>query len=296
MKIQTSWITVVLVWLLASLAAAGPYPPAAGTDGSTAIGLNDPNISGWATGYFNYFPGPECDIEWQTPEKATGPAQGIVQGNHDIVSLGRGGTITMVFDGGIGDGDGFDFAVFENGVNDYFLELGFVRVSSDGENFYGFYCDSLTAGAVGAYGIVYPTDVNGLGGKYRHGYGTPFDLAELRGVSPYLDVDNVRYVQIVDIVGDGGDLDTSGKPIYDPYPTIGSAGFDLDAIGVINLRTADINRSATVDAADVMLFARAWLAVAGGENWNGRCDLAHPKNGVVDIRDFAVLAAQWAAD
>ena len=293
MIIRTGWITAVLVWLLASLAAAGPYPPAAGTVGSTAIGLDDPNFAGWATGFVNYFPGPECDIEWQTPENALGPAQGINQGNHHIVSLGRGGTITMVFDGGIGDGDGFDFAVFENGVNDSFLELGFVRVSSDGEHFYGFYCDSLTAGAVGGYGIIDPTDVNGLAGKYRHSYGTPFDLAELRGVSPYLDVDNVRYVQIVDIVGDGGDLDSSGKPIYDPYPTIGSAGFDLDAIGVINFRTADINRSATVDAVDVMIFARAWQVAAESEDWDGRCDLAYPKDGVVDIRDFAVLASQW---
>lgn len=34
--------------------------------------------------------------------------------------------------------------------------------------------------------------------------------------------------------GDGTYFDTSGDVIYDPYPTPGSAGFDLDAAGVIN--------------------------------------------------------------
>ena len=57
MKIQTGWITAVLVWLLASLAAAGPYSPAPGFPGdtdSTAVyytdipASSDPNS--WATG------------------------------------------------------------------------------------------------------------------------------------------------------------------------------------------------------------------------------------------------------
>jgi len=35
-------------------------------------------------------------------------------------------------------------------------------------------------------------------------------------------------------VGDGSNLDSLGEVIYDPYPTSGSAGFDLDAVGVSN--------------------------------------------------------------
>ncbi|MGD9504757.1 MAG: PEP-CTERM sorting domain-containing protein, partial [Syntrophobacteraceae bacterium] len=135
---------------------------------------------------------------------------------------------------GIGDGDGWDFAVFENSFNDTFLELAYVEVSSDGVNFFRFSNDSLTASAVGAFGAVDPTNIDGLAGKYKQGYGTPFDLAELAGVSDLLDIYNIYYVRIVDIIGDGTYLDSSGDPIYDPYNTVGSGGFDLDAIGVIH--------------------------------------------------------------
>ena len=41
-------------------------------------------------------------------------------------------------------------------------------------------------------------------------------------------------VRLVDIVGDGTYQDSSGDVIYDPFPTAESAGFDLDAIGVIH--------------------------------------------------------------
>ena len=47
---------------------------------------------------------------------------------------------------------------------------------------------------------------------------------------------DVRWVRLVDIVGDGSCTDSFGRVIYDPYPTEGSAGFDLDAVGVINYR------------------------------------------------------------
>ena len=55
---------------------------------------------------------------------------------------------------------------------------------------------------VGGYGTPEPTDITGLAGKYCQGYGNYFDPV--------------------------------GDVIYDPYPTSGCAGFELDAVGVIN--------------------------------------------------------------
>ena len=67
------------------------------------------------------------------------------------------------------------------------------------------------------------------------GKGTLFDLDELKTIDDDdLDIDAITHVKITDIIGDGSVLDTMGNKIYDPYPTTGSAGFDLDAIGVIN--------------------------------------------------------------
>ncbi|MBW1799511.1 MAG: PEP-CTERM sorting domain-containing protein [Deltaproteobacteria bacterium] len=211
-------------------ALAGPYAPAAGQPGSKAILMDDYGFVGWASGWEDYIVGSEVDSGWQTPEKALGKAVGD---SYDVVALGRGGQITMTFNKPIMNGDGYDFAVFENAISDTFLELAYVEVSSDGTHFFRFDNDSRTTAPVATFGTLDPTDVTGYGGKYRQGYGTPFDLADL-AFDPLLDVMDVGWVRIVDILGDGTYTDTTGDVIYDPYPTIGSAGFDLDAVGVIN--------------------------------------------------------------
>ncbi len=222
-------LTVILV--VSSFALAGPYAPKAGQPGSTAIHMDDADFVAWATGYTNLTYGSNVDDTWKTPGKALGKAVGT---SFDIVCLGRGGQITMTFDKAITNGADWDFAVFENGFSDTFLELACVEVSSDGVNFFRFDNDSLTSGSVAGFGNIDPTDITGLASKYKQAYGTPFDLEELKDASDLLDVGNVTHVRIVDIIGDGTCLDTSGDVIYDPYPTSGSAGFDLDAVGVIN--------------------------------------------------------------
>ena len=65
-----------------------------------------------------------------------------------------------------------------------------------------------------------------------------FDLADLEGKPEVedgsVDLEAITHVKIVDVIGDGTQFDSIGDPIYDPYPTTGSAGFDLDAVAVIN--------------------------------------------------------------
>lgn len=221
----TIFCAVVLPATFFSLsAAAGPYRPAAGEAGSWAIHMDDPAFVAWATGWEEYNPGEHVDAAFQTPERAVGKASGT---SYDIVSLGRGGKITMTFDPPIQNGVGWDFAIFENSFSDTFLELAYVEVSSNGVDFIPFDSDSLTPSPVAGFGAVDPSNVDGLAGKYKQGYGTPFDLEDVG-------LNSATYVRIIDVVGDGTCLDTSGHVIYDPYPTIGSAGFDLDAIGVSN--------------------------------------------------------------
>ncbi len=219
------------LFLLPTLALAGPYPGAAGTAASDAIPKADPRILAWAAGHSEIVYGTDVDATWRTPAKATGPAVGD---SFDIVSLGNGGRITMYFPHPVSDGSGPDFAVFENGISHTFLELAFVEVSSDGVNFHRFPNDSLTASAVGAFGSVDPTNLSGLAGKYIQGFGTPFDLAAVPD-SPTLDKQRVVFIRLIDIIGNGQTKDSGGDPIYDPTPTIGSGGFDLDAIAVLHL-------------------------------------------------------------
>jgi hypothetical protein len=242
-------VTCLVTLLTCRAALAGPYAPAAGQPGTTAIAKNDPAIVGWATAYENYSFGPNVDLTWRTPNKALGQAVGD---SFDIVCLGDGGQITLTFAKPIFDGPGNDFAVFENGFSDTFLELAYVEVSSNGADYFRFANDSLTAGPVGGFGSVDTTNLSGLAGKYRQGFGTPFDLSELANVSPLFDPNHVGFVRIRDVVGDGTYTDTSGSVIYDLYPTTGSGGFDLDAVAVLH---------AVPEPATIALFAAATIGL-----------------------------------
>ncbi len=225
---------LALAALVITAAQAGPFAPAAGQPGSTAVSSNDASITAWATGYSAYQVGANVDTTWQTPGLALGSATGDSFG---IVGLGDAGRITLSFAGSIYNGPGWDFAVFENSFSDTFLELAFVEVSSNGTSFFRFPSFSLTPAAVGAFGTMDPTNIDGLAGKYRQGFGTAFDLDIFR-TTPGIDINDIRFVRIVDIVGNGSSVDNwptnlgGPHPIYDPYPTIGSAGFDLDAVAV----------------------------------------------------------------
>lgn len=226
-----SWCCFIVMF--ASAATAGPYAPAAGKAGSTAVSMDDPAFIDWASGWVDYIPGDNLASTWTNPQKALGPAEGT---SFEVVSLGSGGSITMTFDPPLSNGSGWDFAIFENSFSDTFLELAYVEVSSDGVHFIRFDNDSLTVDPVGGFGATDPTNIDGFGGKYRQGFGTPFDLADLSTKDDVLDglvkLNEIGYVRIIDIIGDGTFFDTSGDVIWDPYPTAQSAGFDLDAVGV----------------------------------------------------------------
>ena len=219
----------------------GPFCGAVGSEGCTAVACNDPRIKGWATactverGSSNLSDPAAAAVTYGNDQDAVGPA---TTNTMDVVSLGDGGSATLTFATPIANGDGYDFAVFENSFNDYFLELAVVEVSSDGEHFVRFPATSLTQTHTQITERVDPTFINNLAGKYRVGYGTPFDLEELRD-SADVDINHITHVRVIDVVGSidpqYGTYDAFGHLINDPFPTIThSAGFDLDGVAVLN--------------------------------------------------------------
>lgn len=167
--------------------------------------------------------------------------------DNPVVSLGDGGVAILTFSNAIKNGPGNDFAVFENGFADDFLELAFVEVSSDGVNYTRFPATSNTQNStqIGAFDPLDCTKLNNLAGKYRANYGTPFDLEEIKN-TPGLNVNSITHVKIIDVVGSItpslATFDKNNNIINDPFPTaFGSGGFDLDAVGVINENPAKVN-------------------------------------------------------
>ena len=233
-------------WLAAMALLSCSFVHAVEADAS--ISKDSLLITNWATGYRDYMPGANVDAQWKTPDKALGKAIGD---SFDVVVLGDAGRITLTFGGAIVNGAGADFAVFENAFSNTFLELARVDVSSDGTNFFRFPAYSFTPLPVNGFGNINPDNIFGFAGRYRQGFGTLFDLNTLTG-NAGLDVNNVRYVRIVDVVGDGNSFDDypvsfgGPHPIYDPYPQVGSAGFDLDAIGVLYFAAAPVPEPAQI--------------------------------------------------
>ena len=234
--------------LLPPVALAGPYAPGADDPLTSAIPAGSANILEWASGSRDLIRGPVNNSDLSqgyashgSGSDALGPADATPEAPYPVVSLGDGGRITLTFDKPIGNGPGADFAVFENGFNDSFLELAFVEVSSDGTTFHRFNAVSLTQRTTqvdSVLTVIDPTDINNLAGKYRAGFGTPFDLAELAGTLG-LDINNITQIRITDVVGSinpaYGTTDSLGKLINDPWPTpFATGGFDLDAVGVLN--------------------------------------------------------------
>lgn len=209
------------------------YPPAAGEEGSTAVALDDDAVIGWASSVVTVVFGDDVDDEWRDTDNALGPAEGNA---FDIVSLGRGGHIVLGFDAPISDGPGPDFAVFENSFSDTFLELGRVSVSSDGETFVAFEVAATGTAPMAAFDMMEPTTLGQFAGNYAQGWGSPFDLAALRQRrevrTGQLDLTAITHVRIDDVVGGVGE-DSFGRTTYDPYPTVQSAGFDLDGVAVL---------------------------------------------------------------
>jgi hypothetical protein len=161
-------------------------------------------------------------------------------GENPCVSLGDGGSAVLQFEYSIRNGEGPDFAVFENSFDGLFLELAFVEDSSDGFNYKRFPATSFTDTAIQitAFSYLEAKMLNNLAGKHAMLYGTPFDLEELRD-TPGLDINAISHIRLVDVVGSINpqfcSRDAGGRIINDPFPTpFPSSGFDLDAVGVIH--------------------------------------------------------------
>lgn len=241
------------------------------------------------------------------------------------------GQITLTFETPIQNGPGPDFSVFENGFisgggagvsGQIFAELAYVEVSTDGVVFVRFPSVSLTQpvaenGGTGAYGTVDPSQVYNLAGKhvnaYQRSWGTPFNLSVIANspevLSGKVDLNNIRYIRIVDIPGSGffkdaaasvidpntidpatglgGTYYTQDHGIHDAWVTWGSGGFDLEAIGVIDQLYGDADSDGRVDMLDFVRLAARWKAYG---NWpQGDFD----ENGYIDENDLLLITADW---
>jgi hypothetical protein len=182
--------------------------------------------SAYVSEVLSFEPGEEAGFGAdKLPGVVLGPpkGKGLTAGSLDVLSLGKGGSIELAFGGELLDGDGPDFIVFENAfwpggdATAVFAELGEVSVSENGVDWVTFPCDSSgdAAGSFpGCAGFTPTLEYDAetmLPLEPALTGGDAFDLAEI-GLS------RARFVRVRDVSNAGA------AP---------SAGFDLDAVGVV---------------------------------------------------------------
>lgn len=228
--------------------------------------FSDPYIDRVVTVQF----GENRDPLYADASKVLGPpraydSQGL-GGSEDVLNVGVGGSVIVEFtDNVIFDGEGVDFVIFENpfyiggSFDRVFLELAYVFVSSDGDNFTSFPVNyipqipPLPTGDdnpdhyIGFAGIrpVFSNPENGINPlDPAVSGGDPFDLADLKedASKKGIDLQNIRFVKIqdarrrVDMDMDGDVIPGTTNPLVN--------GFDLDAIAAIHSKIPEVKSSA----------------------------------------------------
>ncbi len=254
---------VSIVLAVANNSVAGPFD-ATGIPGfvpdpaNPAANILNPELRAWASTVIDFSPAPGVNAANGNASQALGPIGTTPDGN--TVSLGdlteseidggvAPGSVTLRMGAPLQNGAGWDLAVFENAFaffppddDKVFAELAYLEVSSDGVTFARFPVESLTTTLFEPFGPSFagldPTDVHNLAGVHQGRVGTPFDFAELASVhevvSGAVQVNDINYVRLIDVPGDGSWLDAEGRGIRDSWPTtdleFGNGGLDLDAV------------------------------------------------------------------
>ncbi len=207
-----------------------------GDPSQTAVAKQKLDADCFITSVVSFIPGPNAGFgQDRMPAVVYGPPVGTgdLFGSLDVVSFGDGGEITVELGRYIVDGPGTDFIVFENPFNiagdptNPFAEPGEVSVSEDGVNWSVFPCvgpfecdiNGYPYGSCAGWHPVYSNPDNGI---------SPFDPAVAGGDAfdlADIGVKRVKFIRIRDM-----------NRVCGPAPT---AGFDLDAIAIVNAEDAD---------------------------------------------------------
>jgi hypothetical protein len=309
----------IIIWLaFAAASFAGPYADEyGGIEHATGAVFR-----GWVSGYVEFVQpdpasggyarndsGQVCAISNSIVGRPAAFDAGSTA--QHVLSLGNGGSIVLGFERAIEDGSGPDFAVFENGFTDYtdfagssradatnsfsFAELAFVEVATRTSAWARFpvaclntsVLHNLNNASEDRFASQDVTLLDGVAGKHRIEFGTPFDLSALTNhpsvLSGEVDLRCIRYVRLTDVIGDGSTTDSLGRAVYDPYYNFSTGypnppfaastdGFDLRGVGVIHF--AGVKVKATPQGANISWFAETnasyqvqW-SLLDGPTWN----------------------------
>jgi len=184
----------------------------------------------WLDGVKEFLPGTSAGFGSDgLPRIVLGPPHGggLLTQSTDVVSLGDGGVITVVFrDNIVFDGPGPDLAIYENpfhaGGEDgpIFTEYGSVELSPDGKTWTPVPYDAESGEGLAGAVPVLSTPENGIDAIAPEGGGDRFDIGAV----------GLAFVRFVRVSDGGAAIADAGNSV----PAADKGGFDLDAMGAIH--------------------------------------------------------------
>ncbi len=76
----------------------------------------------------------------------------------------------------------------------------------------------------------------------------------------------------------------------EPRVRLGRVDMGADEAGS---NPADFDEDGFVELPDLGILGAAWSSDPCSDNWNPACDIAVPRNKVIDVIDFAVYSSEW---
>ncbi len=177
---------------------------------------------------------------------------------------GRGGGTNYVY-----NGLGTNLVSVARGDNFVWCKPAFVDVSSDATNWARFPVTYWNTDVLFQASVPDTPDhwlsqdvtmIDGLAGKVILQYGTPFSLSTLTNSSPVIsgsvNLDNIRYIRLTDVIGDGSTTDQYGNVIRSPYydgtqlpalvaaPDSSTDGFCLRGVAILETPAPTISGTA----------------------------------------------------
>ena len=247
---------------VAAVGRAGPYVPAAGFPGATAIAASSASFFEWASGYtiqrglveidqpsggFATYGGTNGGVATGSPNAAPiGPAPWPPTSQYGI-ALGQGGTITLTFPDPITNGPartsqclGMASRVAAPLRSSSRPSWRSVRTASTSFPFRPFRLrkrprkSKTSANSIRQTFTTWPARTPPAGERR-------LTSTKLAGVSPLLNVNHITALRLVDCVDDinpaYASYDSLGNVINAPWPALSSAGgegFILEGVGVVN--------------------------------------------------------------
>jgi hypothetical protein len=96
----------------------------------------------------------------------------------------------------------------------------------------------------------------------------------------------------IDVIGENRQLNISNHVFTDTFNGYESHIYKIHTV----VPPGDFNIDTKVNCQDFSILSQSWLTHSGLASWNPQCDIAEPKDNMIDIADLVVMMEYWLSN